>query len=440
MRNSHETTNLIQSLLRHGDAVHDHDEGSIYSEHRLPAELLGEIFKFAVALCAPGSPMTVNSAPLVFTRVSRLWRSIAFSYSSLWEHLAIGPTSTFHVYEVIAMFLRHCSPNRPLTITAFPPLPNWHNTNMDVQIFSHVSSLQSNAVNILGNLGITLPTLDTLDVNISDASYTALEGLLQCCSMLKNLTIKVTSAEAFNPDENWNGATLDHLTRLELKLVSRFDPGDLITLLYAPHLRDVKVTIIDDEGGSRELWLGLIYLFIISSEVETVTWKNIIFPASRESCFLITALHTLKRLKNIFIQNGNIGHFFNMLSRKHSEAEWLCPALTYINFLNVPVIENELVDFLYARKAYPQDLASITTLILRWCRGISENTLTTLDATREIQHLEVFDVFEDIEDFGEFEEVIPEDLEEDIEDFEGVITDTFEDVESFEEAVPDAIP
>ncbi|KIJ29041.1 hypothetical protein M422DRAFT_269656 [Sphaerobolus stellatus SS14] len=388
-------TDIPQSTLEHGDSTYSKD--TIYGERRLPAELLGEAFKFAVALNGRSSPMTVSSAPFVFTRVSRFWRYVAFSYASLWEHLIIGPPSTFHVYEVISMYLAHCSSTRPLSITAYPPLPNWHNNDIDYQILSYVSSLQSNAINVLGNLGINLPTLDTLDIVISDASYTGLSGFLRCCPMLMTLIIEVTSVDTFVTGSTLDPLNFTHLSSFELKLVSKFDPGDLICLVHAPNLLHLKISITDTQGGGDKLWFGLIYLFIISSRVETVVWKNVKFPDSLEPMLLTTTLHKLKSLKNMFIIAGSMGYLLDILSRKHSKAEWLCPALSYINFSNVAVTETELIGFLYARRSNSDSVATITTLLLRWCSGISESTLMGLDVCKEIKQCEVFEVFEVLE-------------------------------------------
>ncbi|KIJ55885.1 hypothetical protein M422DRAFT_239039 [Sphaerobolus stellatus SS14] len=204
--------------------------GPITEEICLPTESFGEIFKWLVAMTDCDSLTTPVSPPFVFTQVSRLWRSIAFSLQELWGYLGIGPRSNFNIYQVINMYLTHCSPTRSLTISAFPPIPAQDEESQDVQTIFRISSMLVNAVNILANEGVILLSLESVVLDISVASYDALEQFLDNCPMLKQLRITVAPVVAFQGDTSIKETSLFLLEQLELKLPFKFNPYQLFTV------------------------------------------------------------------------------------------------------------------------------------------------------------------------------------------------------------------
>ncbi|KIJ47663.1 hypothetical protein M422DRAFT_248672 [Sphaerobolus stellatus SS14] len=371
----------------------------------LPMELLGEIFKWLVAMTDQESPTTPWSAPFVFTQVSRFWRSVAFSLHDLWEYLGIGPGSPFNIYQVLAMYLAHCSPSSTLRILAFPPIPDWNRQTQDIPCLSRVQSMWTNAVNIMANQGVILVSIDTIVLDISVASYEALAQFLGNCSMLKELRIIVGSVDSFQGSNSFRhrDALLPHRHQLELKLPSNLDSFHLFNSFNAPNLSYFRLTLTGNEGGNPQLWFGLVYLFETSKCLETLVLQNVKLPGEGVPALIMTSL---MKLNTLFIMGGAMSRLLDILSRTH-HSEWICPELSYLHLTNVPVIQDELLRLVNARRA--QDgVTGITNILLRGCKGISTGNLMENEAIAAIEQVDIIEALPEcddswIEDHWEFE-------------------------------------
>ncbi|KAJ6626000.1 hypothetical protein B0H10DRAFT_568804 [Mycena sp. CBHHK59/15] len=87
---------------------------SVFSMLEIPVEIMSEIFTHCLpeSICAPD----IKNAPLLLTRVSRRWRTIALSTPVLWRSLGITSSkSSTHLLKLDAWLSR--ARNQPLYLS-----------------------------------------------------------------------------------------------------------------------------------------------------------------------------------------------------------------------------------------------------------------------------------------------------------------------------------
>ncbi|KAK7064916.1 hypothetical protein R3P38DRAFT_2827026 [Favolaschia claudopus] len=268
---------------------------------RLPLELQSEIF----LCCLPSQELTVNTRgpPLLFLRVSRLWRDIALATPKLWAHLSIAfPRHSLDLCESWIKRAQHL----PLSLTfygdlvfgdrALDLLDDWaqqlHHLSLDVGT-SRDADWSMRYISMVEDL----PCLKTLSISSSDEIYfydadNWLE-ILAAAPELVQLNLQIVIPE----QSRTRLASSEPLVHESLERLQVTYPKGVLQHITLPGLKELSLEFIDFDPERLKA-------FLTRSSPKLVYWD--LHPPSRWSPVMTDCLRLVPSLAHLFLHIGPV--------------------------------------------------------------------------------------------------------------------------------------